>query len=534
MIDDRLYQYILSTAIIDESFKTRCLLNSVSVTDLVKSLTAPARLLLRNSQHLPYEAEYTPDAGTEHLGEEECDADNDRSWSWYPPASIKYEVVDEEAYGLTRLNPLTQTLQVLRLPPFSRSLWGEMFPALLKSCPRLRSLGRASGSMLGLELAIQYSREQEAVFLETGLEEVFMHLDMLNESDQLESPNISQLDDGGVICQNSPNLRFMIQNFGSSVFQPVSDDDSEEVFLNKEFGLDIWDYANTLAPSNNVEKRIRHYLDLVTNSCPKLRSLNIFCLSYAENVDLTNNTQLWRPLMNLKQFEELTLQIDHLIQFVGLILCVGRSLKKISVTEMIGNRHQAHFSSEYDGLDLDEQGALFICEQCPNVQELDLACINFMRKFFFGRQMIISDGHFEKLTKFCAGKIDWNSFFQLWKLFVNVKEIELAVIVPMFTLNQQLFEDAKVLTIFEVQDLFRANKRIKATLQLLQINSFRFATFEAAMYFLQEFRNLQRVGTIDMENLNQDDRAKMKSLVNQLKRERDVKLHLSDIFDGFY
>ena len=117
---------------------------------------------------------------------------------------------------------------------------------------------------------------------------------------------------------------------------------------------------------------------------------------------------------------------------------------------------------------------------------------------------------------------------------MNVKEIELAVIVPMFTLNQQLFEDAKVLTIFEVQDLFRANKRIKATLQLLQINSFRFATFEAAMYFLQEFRNLQRVGTIDMENLNQDDRAKMKSLVNQLKRERDVKLHLSDIFDGFY
>ena len=148
--------------------------------------------------------------------------------------------------------------------------------------------------------------------------------------------------------------------------------------------------------------------------------------------------------------------------------------------------------------------------------------------------MIVQDSHFVSLQKFSAGKIDWNSFLQLWKLFVNVKEIELAVIVPMFTLNQQLFEEAKILSIFEIQDLFRTNRRIKNTLQRLQINSFRFATFDAILYFLQEFSNLEKVGTIELENLNQDDRDKMKCFVDKILRERNVAVHLADIFDGLY
>lgn len=117
---------------------------------------------------------------------------------------------------------------------------------------------------------------------------------------------------------------------------------------------------------------------------------------------------------------------------------------------------------------------------------------------------------------------------------MNIKELELAVIVPMFTLNQQLFEDAKVLTIFEIQDLFRANKKIRNTLQKLQINSFKFATFEAAMYFLQEFRSLQTVGTIDMENFNTEDREKMRDLADKLDRDKNVSVALADVFEGFY
>ena len=226
--------------------------------------------------------------------------------------------------------------------------------------------------------------------------------------------------------------------------------------------------------------------------------------------------------------------MNHLIQFTGLIKCVGRILRKIVVSEMIGDRNQPIFNTEYEGMDLDEQGALFICENCPNVEEIDLTSVNFVRKFFFGRQMVVSKGHFQYLQKFSAGKIDWNSFFQVWKLMVSIKEIEIAVIVPMFTLNEQLFEDAKVLTIMDLQDLVFANKKIRKSLQKLQINSFRFATFEAAMYFLQEFQSLNRVGTIDMENFNQEDRRKMKTLVEQLERDRNLQICLADIFEGFY
>ena len=355
IVDDRLYRFLSGEANIDEGLKSKCLLNTVSASDLVRSVNCKTKILMRSSKLLPYEEGFVPELGTEDRGEPETDSDMKKSWTWHPPARIVYDNIDEEAFGLTKLNPLTRTLQILRLPPFSRSLWGEMLPFVLKCCPKLKSLGRASGSMLGLDLAQQLSKEHEATFLQTNLEDIFMHLDLLNEQDYLEVPDVSKLEDGGVICQNSPNLNFLVHNFGRTIFEPVKDEDSESVFFLKEFGLEVWDYANSLVPNKNIEQRIKDYLRNICESCPKLRSLTIFCLAYIESVDLSSNTQLWTPLLNLKHFDELHLQMDHLIQFVGLIKCVGGRLKKISVTEMIGNRHQPQFSSEYEGLDLDEQ-----------------------------------------------------------------------------------------------------------------------------------------------------------------------------------
>ena len=147
--------------------------------------------------------------------------------------------------------------------------------------------------------------------------------------------------------------------------------------------------------------------------------------------------------------------------------------------------------------------------------------------------METTEGHFSQLRKLAVGKIDWNSFFQIWKLLDQIKEIEIAVIVPMFTLNQQLFEEAKVLTIFEIQDLFRANQRIGESLEKLQVNAFRFATFEAALYFIRELKCLKAVGSIDMENLSQEDRNKMKDFVVKMERE-DVTILLADIFEALY
>ena len=357
---------------------------------------------------------------------------------------------------------------------------------------------------------------------------------MLRADDYLDTPNKSRLEEYQMISQNAPNLRFVLQNQGSHVFETLQEDDPAELFYLKEVCHNIWDEVNSLLHKRNVEDRIRSYLALICKTCPKVRSLHILSLSYIEDSDIGNNISLWEPLLSLKCFDDLTIQMNHLIQFTSLIKCVGRILRRITVSEMIGDRDQPDFSSEYEGLDLDEQGALFICENCPNVQEMDLSSVNFVRKFFFGRQLVPVEGHFERLTKFSAGKIDWNTFLQLWKLLVSIKEIELAVIVPMFTLNQQLFEDAKVLTIFEIQDLFRVNKRIRNTLQKLQINSFKFATFEAAMYFLQEFRCLEKVGTIDMENFSPESKEKMRDMADRIERERSLTVTLSDISDVFW
>ena len=531
IVDDRVYRHVLDSEF-DERVRCACLLGTVRASDLVRSLTSPAKILLRNSRHLPYEDQFQAEAGTEHLGEAECDASMARSWTWYPPATIQYENLDEEGFGLQKLNPLASSLQVLRVPPFSRSLWGEMIPFLLRCCPKLKTLGKASGTMLGLELHESFAAEDESV--ETGLEEVFLHLDMLRDEDYAETPNVARIAEGGVVSQNAPNLRFILQNFGPGVFERVHEEDSEQLFCLKEFSLEVWDRASSLLHARSVEERVRQYLARIGRTCPRVRSLHILSLSYIDNSNIANNLSLWEPLLSFKCFNELTLQMNHLIQFTGLIKCVGRILRKVVVAELLGDRNQPSFSSEYEGLDLDEQGALFICENCPYVEEMDLSSVNFVRKFFFGRQMITVKGHFEHLRKFSAGKIDWNSFFQLWKLLVNIKELELAVIVPMFTLNQQLFEDAKVLTIFEIQDLFRANKKIRNTLQKLQINSFKFATFEAAMYFLREFRSLQTVGTIDMENFNTEDREKMRDLADKLDRDKNVSVALADVFEGFY
>ena len=532
IVDDRLYQHVLDGDY-DERWKAKCLLSSLSVSDLCRSLTSPTKILIRNSPLLPYEAHFIPEPGTENLGEEECDRAMKKSWTWYPPKEIIYEVVDEEGFGLEKLNPLASSLEILRVPPFSRCLWGEMIPFILRSCPKLRTFGKASGTMLGLELAEVLNKE-EGTPTETKLEEVFIHLDMLSNSDYLETPNKSRLEEYEMISQNAPNLRFIIQNLGSGVFENIHEEDSDNLFYSKDFSLDIWDKAYSLLHVKNVEERIRKYLALLCRSCPQVRSLHILSLSHIENSEIANNTSLWEPLLSLKCLDELTIQMNHLIQFAGLIRCVGRILRKITISEMIGDRNQPDFSSVFEGLDLDEQGALFICENCPNVQEMDLSSVNFIRKFFFGRQLEPCQGHFENLRKFSAGKIDWNTFIQIWKLFISVKEIELAVIVPMFTLNQQLFEDAKVLTIFEVQDLFRVNKRIKNTLQRLQINSLKFATYEATMYFLQEFQSLRKVGTIDTENFNQDGRQKMRDFADRLERERNITVTIADIFDGFY
>ena len=150
------------------------------------------------------------------------------------------------------------------------------------------------------------------------------------------------------------------------------------------------------------------------------------------------------------------------------------------------------FSAEIEGLNLNEQGALFICENCTFLEEMDLRLIHARNdsinggKFFFGRQIVTVSGHFENLRKFYAGRIDWNSFLQMWQLLINIIEIGIKQIVPMFAIPQHQSEEHKILTVADIQDLFRLNKNIKNSMKKLRVNSLWFDTIDAATYFLLE------------------------------------------------
>jgi len=525
VVDDKLWEFVENMEF-DSQLKESCLLQSISVSNLVKSISNKSKILLRNSEFLPYEPKFRPEKGTEKLGELDG-AIYKPSW-WFPPVDIVYDSIEDEAFGIQKINPLAESLQVLRVPPFSRSLWGELIPFLLKCCPNLKTLGKASGTMLGLDLLSKTEYEEPR---ETNLEEIFIHLDLLKQADYVESPNPSRLGNGDTISQNSPNLRFVVKNLGSSAFEEIKDDDDQVKLIKKEFALDIWDFARTLLPHENVGERLNHFVDLICSTSPKTRAIHILSLSHIEGFNLRSNIEIWEKFLSLKYFCELTLQINHLVEFAGLIKCVGKRLRKVCIAEMIGERDEPIISSEFEGLDLEEQGALFICQNCPYVEEMDLVSVNFIRKFFFGRQIEIMPGHFNRLSKLAVGKIDWNSLLQVWKLIPYMKELDIAVIVPIFTLNEQLFEEPKVLDIFDVQELFRVNKIIRNYLERLQVNTFRFATFDAVVNFLLDFKKLKSVGNIDTETFNQNERSQMQVLVSRLEIERGMSVRLSEVFD---
>jgi len=386
-------------------------------------------------------------------------------------------------------------------------------------------LGKASGTILGLQFHSDF-----VPTVETNLEEIFLHLDLLKERDYASNPNPLRLGHGDTISQNSPNLSFIINKFGPSAFEEINEEDNEETLYQKEFALEVWDFARTLLPDKNISRRLDSVIDLITKKAPKAKSIHILSLSYIENFDSGLSLNIWEKLLNLKHLSEMTLQVNHLVQFAELIKCVGTKLEKICVEEMIGERDETSISSIFEGLDLSDQGALFICQNCPYVKEMDLVSVNYIRKFFFGRQIETTDGHFKKLQKLSIGKIDWNSFLQLWKLIKFVRELNIETIVPIFTLNEQLFEEHKSFDIFDIRDLFDSNKMIKNYLMNLQISTFRFATFEALQQFLLNFKYLKTVGFIDIESFSSDERKNLQTFAEDMKRQNGLHIDMVEMF----
>ena len=63
VVDDRLYQFVESLGERIKGFSRLCLLQCVSASSLVRAITAPTKILIRNSEKLPYEVGFLPDPG---------------------------------------------------------------------------------------------------------------------------------------------------------------------------------------------------------------------------------------------------------------------------------------------------------------------------------------------------------------------------------------------------------------------------------------------------------------------------------------
>ena len=294
----------------NDALQARCLLHCLSVSDLISALTKPTRILTRNSPLLPYEAGFLPEPGTENLGEWDG---TEYPGLWFPPATISYEEVDDEAYGVQRTNPLAQTLQVLRVPTSSRCLWGELVPFLLLACPALKTLGTASASMYGLEL-------MDGLGETSVLEEIFLHLDQLSPEDSL-LPGYTRLGHGATLSHNSPSLRFIVQNFGPTAFEPVLESDDQATVIRKEFALEVWDQAKLFTPCTETGTRMERYLDLLARRAPHTRSLHMLALSRSPGMAFTR----WDRLQDLSCLTQLTLQIPYLAEYAGLFGVIGET-----------------------------------------------------------------------------------------------------------------------------------------------------------------------------------------------------------------
>ena len=85
-----------------------------------------------------------------------------------------------------------------------------------------------------------------------------------------------------------------------------------------------------------------------------------------------------------------------------------------------------------------------------------------------------------------------------------LRKLLVTVIVPIFTLSEQLYEEPLVMTEEHVKELQHLNPRPRESLEEVRVASLRFATFTACHFFLNDFsKQLKKVGSIDAETFNQ-------------------------------
>lgn len=498
VVDDRLYDWVETCDMEDENLRKQTLVYTIKASDIFHSVANPIMELKRETKDRPYHVDYeTPE---EMENQMEIDGGFFSSfgtlvqYDWYPPLEkIKYvEAAKEEQK--TKLNPIAASLQVLKLPALT--VKAELVPVILRACPKMKSLGQLSGIPYGLEQISKMGVED----FETNLEEIFLYVDMLDDIDWKDTPDYDDhFGSRDKISTNSPNVGFISSNFGRKIFKPISISiDDEDLIKEKQFALRVWKEAMKLAPERWIEKRLKLYVDNIFRYAKKLRKLTMFLTSAFED-DLDDPEDIWGNLREIKTLEELDLKYARIGDVAGLIQIIGKKLRKFTAFCIPSMRDMNSLILE-QGLGIVENNenaqteALVICENCPNLEELNCGSMSLRNNFHFGRQMVSQPNHFSKLRHISVGRITIDTLKQIWALthLLETLKIEQVLSTPQMTVFST--STNVNLTMADIRILLLSNKMSK--LESIKAFMLMFENFAAAKFFIGQLPALKDIGKV--------------------------------------
>ena len=497
VVDDQLYDWVENCEVEDEDLRKQALVYTVRASDMFHSVARTDMQLYRDKKDRPYRIDYKPPNCMENAMEIDggfySSFGSLVQYDWYPPPdNIEYVELDKDEQT-PKLNPLAASLQVLKLPALT--VKAELVPVILKACPKIRSFGQLSGIPYGLE---QISKMGEETF-ETNLEEIFLYVDMLDDIDWKDTPDYDDhFGSRDKISTNSPNVGFISSNFGRKIFKPITALDDEDLIKEKHFALRVWKEAMRLAPERWIEKRLKQYVDNIHKYAKKLRKLTMFLTSAFED-DLDHPEDIWKNLNEMKYLEELDLKYARIGDVSGLIQIIGKKLKKFTAFCIPSMRDMNSLILE-QGLGIVENNensqteALIICENCPNLEELNCGSMSLRNNFHFGRQMVCQPQHFSRLRYVSVGRITLDTLKQIWSLthVLETLRIEQVLSTPQLTV---LSSSTNVnLTMADIRTLLLSNKMRK--LESIRAFMLMFENFAAAKFFIGQLPALKDIGKV--------------------------------------
>jgi len=496
VVDDRLHGWVENCDMEDEDLRKQTLVYTIKASDVFHSIAKPVMELKRDTKDRPFRIDYETTGNMEDQMEIDggfySNFGSLVQYDWYPPQQIEYVTAYTEEKTI-KLNPIAASLQVLKLPALT--VKAEIVPVILKACPKLRSLGQLSGIPYGFEQISKMGVED----FETNLEEIFLYVDMLDDIDWKENPDYDDhFGSRDKISTNSPNVSFISANFGRKIFKPISANDDADLISEKTFALRVWKEAMRLAPERWIEKRLKQYVDNIFRYAKKLRRLTMFLTSAFED-DLDYPEDIWGKLGEISTLVELDLKYARIGDVAGLIHIVGKKLRKFTAFCIPSMRDMNSLILE-QGLGIVENNenaqteALVICENCPNLEELNCGSMSLRNNFHFGRPMVCQSNHFEKLRHVSVGRITIDTLKQIWALsqMLETLKIEQVLSTPQMTIFST--STNVNLTMADIRTLLLSNKMTK--LESIKAFMLMFENFEAAKFFISQLPALKDIGKV--------------------------------------